>query len=525
MPFTINGIVTSLDAVPKEIDYITEIRHFILKHLRVRMDARATNTCMIDLSATEISTVFYSVLAPIVDQLQAVFNLPNNYRLDLYWKGMRHGQMFEATDSINRDIAMFSDYYTYQAAPEDVPRRYHVRVVQIAPLGLGNGAERTQFINDCFDFIDQKVKTKLIEKARNTTFETVLQNIPNFIAKRCRVYTDAVHQQVLIFIDKVCSGTFLRLASVLPVMMGWEKYYQEAGIDLEMFTALGTFDKPVWEQHLVKWYTDTARKRWEIKRTKEITEFIKLNEERRKAQFNNEIARIEASIVEYENELRARFLRLKELRLKQCGILAQNGNPFEELGNYILKAKPEVLRLYSELNGQMIGFEVLVPLNNFNVEGFTHMIHTTIKNKFNTYEDLKALLIDVFEKQNYTIIVHDSFRWDLANNKIIGKGPLELPQQGIRNPHVWELGCWGNNASYIHKAIAEENFILALEQSIAALQNLWELDGPITRPFFRGIRNGSDVYGAAANALINNETGEKMTLSEYLSRWHKAHNE
>ena len=65
--------------------------------------------------------------------------------------------------------------------------------------------------------------------------------------------------------------------------------------------------------------------------------------------------------------------------------------------------------------------------------------------------------------------------WKLVTDNNISTGDgAGASDIGIVNPHLYYYRCYGQNASYINKALAEQDYMLALEQSIACRRYCYE---------------------------------------------------
>jgi hypothetical protein len=90
----------------------------------------------------------------------------------------------------------------------------------------------------------------------------------------------------------------------------------------------------------------------------------------------------------------------------------------------------------------------------------------------------------------------------------------------LPHPHIYAANCWGDNQSYIQKALIQGEYISAIEQIIAATKNLNWFDGTIIRWLLNAISSeydnrktfkiiGTDTfldYNEAIAYLTNKET-------------------
>ena len=104
---------------------------------------------------------------------------------------------------------------------------------------------------------------------------------------------------------------------------------------------------------------------------------------------------------------------------------------------------------------------------------------------------------------------------DSKCDRITGSNYKLLPQ-----PHIYAANCWGDNRSYIQKALIQGEYINAIEQIIAATKNLNWFDNTIINWLLRGINSeyanrktfkiiGTDTflnYHEAIAYLTNKET-------------------
>ena len=84
---------------------------------------------------------------------------------------------------------------------------------------------------------------------------------------------------------------------------------------------------------------------------------------------------------------------------------------------------------------------------------------------------------------------------------------------GIANPHLYYYRCYGQNAGYINKALAEQDYMLALEQSIACVGTLNFADGIVMSRLHAQLSQNNDSV-----CIQDTETGEFLTLKQFKER-------
>lgn len=80
----------------------------------------------------------------------------------------------------------------------------------------------------------------------------------------------------------------------------------------------------------------------------------------------------------------------------------------------------------------------------------------------------------------------------------------------IKQPHIMDYNCWGNNAPLIIKSLAEKDYIQALEQTIAATQNINFSDSIVIESFMNDLVNMKQ----GTPFIQNNETEKMLSLTQ-----------
>ena len=105
--------------------------------------------------------------------------------------------------------------------------------------------------------------------------------------------------------------------------------------------------------------------------------------------------------------------------------------------------------------------------------------------------DLLQILDAIFLTRSIKLAIYSSFSIGIDNTFKI-RGDVEYtPADHLANPHIMRYQCLGTNSSEIYANLRSSNYILAIEQSIAATKNINITDSVVFTDFMQKLKQGT----------------------------------
>ena len=137
-----------------------------------------------------------------------------------------------------------------------------------------------------------------------------------------------------------------------------------------------------------------------------------------------------------------------------------------------------------------------------------------------TKEDMKALFEEIFLKQNFKIRICGTYRFDIEGMSVDAPAHYTYGYEFsdcMPNPHLNEYRCLGNYIGPISDFLRRNDYIGAIEQSVASCRSLNFADGAVMSAFFR---NWYKLNGTHANIrcieLPNGEVVDPAGAVKYM---------
>jgi hypothetical protein len=335
---------------------------------------------------------------------------------------------------------------------------------------------------------------------------------------KIRVITSPNEHDVFIFTNNINHGIMLKVISILPLVcpsLAPDALLPETeeAYPIDMFIKLGNLDFDGWVALYTEWYHTSEEVRQRARMLINLIEIPNGYQETERQRVTHEIREIDRSVENYIAEIRNQYA-YREDRLARLARLDNIENPMIELIEYLKKKKE--IKMVERKNGTYhhLYFLAVQPVNIYDKEGLQSYINSPMRNHFNEGQ-LAPFYQDVFIDQKYMLYTAVAFNIDFHAYTVIEDGYMISPTYGIPNPHLMEYHCWGNNKALITQALGNQDFVVALEQALAAGRSFNFHDSPVMRRFRDHLNSGSDLY-INPKSLLNVETGEWLSLRQYI---------
>ena len=335
----------------------------------------------------------------------------------------------------------------------------------------------------------------------------------------CRVYINDSAHVICLLTNQISNKIMQKLIAIIPAACDW--IGDNPNIPKDMYLALGKGDSAGYERAFVAWQNSVALQYMTTKKaeqkSKAISNLFKLNT----TAMQNKCEQLRREINNIETNLQTYYTELKQILLKISAIQNLEGTTHDDTIEYLIK-HPRIY-LVDAPSSNTIRFGINTPLINYDADLLRSFIDSPKPNQYNSDVN-KSLYTALFLNDKYRLWLRFNIVWsyssdqstwhlyrasNVSNSTIVGNTEI-----GLINPHLHSYNCFGQNRSYIDKALADDDYILAIEQSIATVGTLNFADGIVMSALDSVIhRHIQDRLGV--RCVENTETNEFYTLAQF----------
>ena len=334
-------------------------------------------------------------------------------------------------------------------------------------------------------------------------------------ASETHVYTNAELKSTVIFvrqpterwIDLLCSSMF----RILP----W--YFTEGMTDDDetaLFRAISKKDADTFNTII---NTLCARYDFQAARFKKV--LIGWNDGYRKQQISTLRSQCEeyhSMIERYQREIARAFNNLEQSNVNLAALEAQGNSSDDSVYKFFMSHKQiTIFNTQQCSDGNVMDYCVTETIEYFDVDAFVRLYNNPHSTIGGAPKDIKDIFHGVFADGKGMFRAEGAFRLvNLASLRARrGSTSGQFSETHLPHPHLYHHACLGGNETYINNYLAQGNWDMAIEQSIAAVKNINFGDGVVINEFVNDVRN---AFGSSRKYIIA-DNGKEMTLREFLS--------
>ena len=338
----------------------------------------------------------------------------------------------------------------------------------------------------------------------------------------CRVYISENQHTIVVLTNCVSNKMVQRLVAAIPAMAPWipEK---SADFPIAMYQALGKDNAREYYTAFTTWQDKVIapyfREQERLNRAKYVKSLYTVNLDA----MQKTVTQHKNMIKDAEDRLATQYATLRELQLKIAGLQNLPQATPSDIDYFTKHRRITFIDNASAYNNatNQIRFGISTPCINYDKELLASFINSPRGNDYN--QSYKQIYTELFLKDRYVLWLRYNIVWMRpttdANWKLVtdnnvstgdGAGASDI---GLLNPHLYYFHCYGQNAGYINKALAEQDYILALEQSIACVGTLNFADGIVMSRLHMQLSQNNDRL-----CVQDTETGEFLTLKQFKER-------
>lgn len=310
------------------------------------------------------------------------------------------------------------------------------------------------------------------------------------------VFVNKELKRAIIFVKRATPNWLDALSSSLFRILEW--IYED---DTKISDEEKALFKAIHEQNLqlVTELMDKAAEKIDFKGYTEKKMLYGWTTGMRQAQINSleaESQRVKKDIVDYEKAVAEKYDKL--------AILCENINALSNLPEGEDEEFYKFFKRHSQLSiyrvdvnrnngGKMLFYQILDTLEFYDVDEFDRMYNNKTSILYtNTHssDELREFFYNIFKLEKGRIRVNSIFKLQNLSSITPAQGiDVETTPNSIRHPHLYHFGCLGGNQTYIQNYMAEGNWDLAIEQTIAATKNINFGDTTVFGKFICDIRD------------------------------------
>lgn len=219
-----------------------------------------------------------------------------------------------------------------------------------------------------------------------------------------------------------------------------------------------------------------------------------------------QLSTIDQSINALYTNLQNYFNQRDDCLQKQFYLKTQPEQNHLELWDYLIKNK-HITNINT--HNHFLILDILTPITYFDVTAYKLMRQNPNSRLNQASEHIIALFDDHFLNERYIIHTATSIKIDIFNSTISRTNQNSEVQTYYANPHIMLFNCWGTNKAHILSALNKKEYIIAIEQMIAATKNLNFTDLTVVEEFIRHISTRQlrkSIFDPQTNTFIDLKT-------------------
>lgn len=322
---------------------------------------------------------------------------------------------------------------------------------------------------------------------------------------KIRVYND-IHPNTYTIVTSRYNWLLVRkIIALLPML--FPDIHQLPEELKPLMRAFAGNDYELWLDYFSNWLLSLNLKQKEIQA--HLNYVVNLYKHKNIKQYTQNIASYQQTIRNYERTIEEAYQQLQQQMLTLTALQNMQDNEATDLTDYILKHK-YITNIKLATNGIYIC--IYSPIVYYDEDAFMHLYNNQ-NSIIQKYPQIAKLLKAIFKDNQFDIYFETGVYIDFYENKVI-EHMQPLQNRAPKQPHLHEFRCWGNNKSYITKALNNKNYINCIEQIVAATQNFNWVDSPVVEYFINNLNGHKyDKY----YMFKDRTTNKFMTFQETLN--------
>jgi len=298
-----------------------------------------------------------------------------------------------------------------------------------------------------------------------------------------------------------------------------QREHQELATELTIGLLTDAFPTATLIKKLSNIIIDESKLKEELRNKLQNMEKFRLSEE------VEQLKRLETlrmkEINDIEIELTNLWRGVLNVQRELQGLLYQKPIDNDDLFYYIQSNKHIMNTALSDSKRELT-MDITTPLEYYDRSAFENGIKS-IRSKWWEYPNFERTILALaicFLSDRFQILTASNVTFDLVantvkqNNTPAGKtNIIDLPS--VMHPHIMGIGCFGNNRPYITKALANKNYVQAIEQTVSACKNINMVD----RVALGNLIDYSKGKTSSMKYILDTKTEEMYSTQGLLDRY------
>ena len=231
-------------------------------------------------------------------------------------------------------------------------------------------------------------------------------------------------------------------------------------------------------------------------------------------------------IARYQQEIATAFNRLEQSNVNLVALEAQGDSTDDSVYKFFMSHKQiTIFNTQKRRDGNEMDYCITDTIEYFDVDAFVRLYNNPNSAIGGAPKDIKDIFYSIFVDGKGVFRVEGVFHLtNLASLRACsGTTSGQFSGTHLPHPHLYHHACLGGNENYINNYLAQGNWDMAIEQSIAAVKNINFGDSIVIGEFVSDVRNAFNT----SRKCILADNGKEMTLREFLAyiRENKEENE
>ena len=353
---------------------------------------------------------------------------------------------------------------TFREIKQTLNTQYSTTLLYM-PSGIVKGLE---YINSTDD-IKKATRLKNIELAL-------------IYEKRHIVNVYKIEKSILIVTNRYSWNFLRKTISLLPIMH--DITIEEEDVK-EIFKNYGALDYEGWVNAFNNWFAKHDLKTERIKN--ELYTLFKNKSDKQLNKLEKELNSTLRIVEDYEASIKKYYKQVEEYKtlIRNFKLSPSDEENIKDVLNYLMNNKK--LNISDvKVSDNVIKFEVIESAKYYDNQFLIKYLEkdTVINSAF-----AKRLLKEIYIDGIYDLLFYTKFYINIIEGTVSYCTPSNESFKAFPHPHIMNYNCWGDNRTYITKAIVQNDYMGALEQCLAACYNLNFSDSIVIERFGRDINN------------------------------------
>lgn len=292
---------------------------------------------------------------------------------------------------------------------------------------------------------------------------------------KIRVYQNIRQHELLIVTSEYSWELLRKVIALIPLVFPQLNLPNDI---IPILSAFGASNFERWYLALTKWLYQHDFMTEKIR--KAVAEIVNQQRNSQITSYRDMQATLERQINEALESLGIKYSSLENAIQQLNSLLMSPEQSSDELYQY-LKNHQSIKSI--DASGSYMYLNIVTPLRYYDLDALK-IYYKSSRSTLTSKPKLARLFDEIFFKNKYTLYTETACYIDFSRNIAqTDQDATHLQNQLVKQPHIMSYRCWGNNGREITKLLGKGDYIMAIEQIVAATQNINFVDSTVFEYF------------------------------------------